>query len=110
VIHRCCPGREDGCDVVPPRGELPGGGIPSLLRIPPLGGYGCWVSDVDEVVLNLRELINDIPGENGWWHQDDGDFFYEAALELKGATDWEVEKIVDFLGCLYGAAANEFGG
>lgn len=60
-------------------------------------------------VWNLRELINEIPGDHGWWHSDSGDVYYDAAIELQ-ADGWEVERILDFLGGLYGAAANEFGG
>jgi len=53
------------------------------------GGVG-----MDEEVLNLRELIDDIAGENGWWHQDDGDAFYEAAILLLAETDWTPEVTV----------------
>lgn len=55
----------------------------------------------------LQELINAIPGEEGWWKTDGADTFVDIASQLieRGFTQTDA---VDLLTSAYGAVSNEF--
>ena len=57
----------------------------------------------------LVEAINKIPGEQGWWHAEEGAAYVKWAELLANRTKFSFEKILEILEGVYAAAANEFG-
>lgn len=61
-----------------------------------------------EISKELESLIEDIPGQDGWWCTSTGDAFRKAAdtMTKSGMT---VEDIMSVLEGLHGAISSEYG-
>lgn len=56
----------------------------------------------------IQTGIDELPGDTGWWHQSDGERIRDAAMTLH-QHGLPADVILDVIGDVYYATANEFG-
>lgn len=58
--------------------------------------------------MNIFERVDELPGDDGWWHSDSRDSVYEVVktLQLRGLTDDEIFNVIETMYCAIG---NEYG-
>lgn len=59
--------------------------------------------------FEIAELVDTIPGDDGWWHMSTRETFINVAGTLVEAG-FELDDVHAILSDLYVATANEFGG
>lgn len=61
-------------------------------------------------ILSMREKIDLIPGDDGWWHTSNGETFHRLAVQLVRDGRFTEDEAVDLLTAAYFAVRDEFGG
>lgn len=57
----------------------------------------------------FRDLVNDIPGEDGWWKFENKETFATFANILYGRGITDLDEIKELLQCIYDAVRSEYG-
>lgn len=59
-------------------------------------------------VQQLLAEVDKIPGDEGWWHPDNGETYRQLATQL--AQHMPADDVLGILTSAFAAAADEFGG